>query len=327
MHRAPTLAWRLLFLAAGFARRESRGGSCAGSGRRLSGCSLGWSWDAATIARARAITSSSGAGGSAGAGSAAAGVAAAGGGGGAGGDRRLAAARAAASCRGARLLGPVRSGALVDYASTSAQTSGRRSTTSSATATPLEAAGVDYKTFHPIVFHYGGETVSDAMVRLKGHSSWRQTVRDDGDKAKMQFVVSFEEVNPAGQVPRPQQGRARHAEQRPDVHAGTSRLRDDGRDLLGHGGALREQRPRDDQRPVLRPLRQRGAHRRRLHQARVPRGARRRSVRGRPHAEDERADARQGRAARRSGRRATSPPWRRWSTWTRRSRSGPPRRC
>ena len=61
----------------------------------------------------------------------------------------------------------------------------------------LAAAGVDYKTFHPIVFHHGGETVSDAMVRLKGQSSWRQTVRDDGDKARMQFVVSFEEVNPA----------------------------------------------------------------------------------------------------------------------------------
>src|SRR6478752_2520001 len=60
------------------------------------------------------------------------------------------------------------------------------------------AAGIDDKTFHPIVFHYGGETVPDAMVRLKGQSSWRQTVRDDGDKAKMQFVVSFEEVNPAG---------------------------------------------------------------------------------------------------------------------------------
>jgi hypothetical protein len=61
----------------------------------------------------------------------------------------------------------------------------------------LAAAGLDYKTFHPIVFHYGGETVPDAMVRLKGQSSWRQTVRDDGDKARMQFVVSFEEVNPA----------------------------------------------------------------------------------------------------------------------------------
>jgi hypothetical protein len=59
----------------------------------------------------------------------------------------------------------------------------------------LEAAGVNYKPYHPIVFHYGAETVTDAMVRLKGQSSWRHTVRDDGDRAKMQFVVSFEEVN------------------------------------------------------------------------------------------------------------------------------------
>lgn len=62
----------------------------------------------------------------------------------------------------------------------------------------LKAAGIDFKTYHPIVFHYGGETVTDAMVRLKGDSSWRITLMEDGDKARMQFVVSFEEVNPAG---------------------------------------------------------------------------------------------------------------------------------
>ena len=62
----------------------------------------------------------------------------------------------------------------------------------------LEAAGLAYNTYHPIVFHYGSETVTDAMVRLKGQSSWRQTVQNDGDKARMQFVVSFEEVNSAG---------------------------------------------------------------------------------------------------------------------------------
>ena len=36
----------------------------------------------------------------------------------------------------------------------------------------LKAAGVDFKTYHPIVFHSGSETVADAMVRLKGESSW-----------------------------------------------------------------------------------------------------------------------------------------------------------
>jgi hypothetical protein len=59
----------------------------------------------------------------------------------------------------------------------------------------LKAAGQDYKPYHPIVFHYGAETVSDAMIRLKGDSSWRNTVMYDGDKAKMQFVISFEEIN------------------------------------------------------------------------------------------------------------------------------------
>ncbi|HEY7372320.1 MAG TPA: CotH kinase family protein [Polyangia bacterium] len=61
----------------------------------------------------------------------------------------------------------------------------------------LKAAGQDYKAYHPVVFHYGGETVADAMIRLKGDSSWRNTVRYDGDKAKMQFVISFEEVDTA----------------------------------------------------------------------------------------------------------------------------------
>jgi len=59
----------------------------------------------------------------------------------------------------------------------------------------LEAAGQDFETYHPIVFHLGAETVSDAMIRLKGQSSWRHTIRDDGDKAKMQFVISFEEID------------------------------------------------------------------------------------------------------------------------------------
>src|SRR5262245_33840547 len=61
----------------------------------------------------------------------------------------------------------------------------------------LKAAGQEYKTYHPVVFHYGGETVADAMMRLKGDSSWRTTVMNDGDKAKMQFVISFEEVDTA----------------------------------------------------------------------------------------------------------------------------------
>src|SRR5262245_12742540 len=61
----------------------------------------------------------------------------------------------------------------------------------------LKAAGVNFKTYHPIVLHYGSEIVSDTMIRLKGDSSWTQAVLYDGANAKMQFVISFEEVNPA----------------------------------------------------------------------------------------------------------------------------------
>jgi hypothetical protein len=48
------------------------------------------------------------------------------------------------------------------------------------------------KDYHAIVFHYGDEVVDDAMIRLKGNPgfSWY----DD----KMQFVIAFNEVDPAG---------------------------------------------------------------------------------------------------------------------------------
>lgn len=59
----------------------------------------------------------------------------------------------------------------------------------------LEAAGQPYDTYHPIVFHYGSETVTNAMIRLKGQSSWRHTVALDGANAKMQFVIAFDQVD------------------------------------------------------------------------------------------------------------------------------------
>jgi len=55
--------------------------------------------------------------------------------------------------------------------------------------------GVDYNPYHPITFHFGGETVTDAYVRLKGQSSWRQTIAFDGDDAKAQFVVAFDKLD------------------------------------------------------------------------------------------------------------------------------------
>ena len=48
-------------------------------------------------------------------------------------------------------------------------------------------AGISFTTYHPIVFHTGNETVTDAAVKLHGQSSWLQTVMFDGDRAKMQF--------------------------------------------------------------------------------------------------------------------------------------------
>jgi hypothetical protein len=45
---------------------------------------------------------------------------------------------------------------------------------------------------YPIVFHYQGETVTHAFIRLKGQSSWQQAVQLDGPNGKMQFVLVFD---------------------------------------------------------------------------------------------------------------------------------------
>jgi len=58
-------------------------------------------------------------------------------------------------------------------------------------------AGTPPETYRPVVFHYGNETVTDAAVRLKGQSSWIDTVAYDTNP-KMQFVVAFDQVDPKG---------------------------------------------------------------------------------------------------------------------------------
>jgi hypothetical protein len=63
--------------------------------------------------------------------------------------------------------------------------------------TALES-GADFAVYHPVVFHLGGETVTDAAIKLHGASSWYQTVTLDGDHAKMQFDVSFDQIHPGG---------------------------------------------------------------------------------------------------------------------------------
>lgn len=58
------------------------------------------------------------------------------------------------------------------------------------------------KSYFPLVeLSWAGSSytpVTDAQIRLKGNSSWRHAIELDGDKAKMQFEVSFNETNNNG---------------------------------------------------------------------------------------------------------------------------------
>ena len=63
--------------------------------------------------------------------------------------------------------------------------------------TALES-GADFAVYHPITFHLNSETVTNAAIKLHGQSSWGQTVMLDGDRAKMQFDVSFDQFDPMG---------------------------------------------------------------------------------------------------------------------------------
>jgi hypothetical protein len=60
-----------------------------------------------------------------------------------------------------------------------------------------EAAGLDPHPWHPIVFRYRDEILPNAMIRLKGSSSWSLAVERDADP-KMQFVIAFNRVNEKG---------------------------------------------------------------------------------------------------------------------------------
>jgi hypothetical protein len=48
--------------------------------------------------------------------------------------------------------------------------------------------------YHPITFRFGAETVTNAMIRLKGQSSWVATIQNDAHP-KAQFVIAFDQVN------------------------------------------------------------------------------------------------------------------------------------
>ncbi len=58
-------------------------------------------------------------------------------------------------------------------------------------------AGRDDNPYHPIVFRYGTSEFPNAMIRLKGQSSWDLAVANDPNP-KMQFVISFNEVHKEG---------------------------------------------------------------------------------------------------------------------------------
>ena len=64
-----------------------------------------------------------------------------------------------------------------------------------------QAAGLETEPYHPAQVTYDDGTqvleIQNAMIRLKGNSSWLQTIQLD-DKPKMQFVISFNEVDPEG---------------------------------------------------------------------------------------------------------------------------------
>jgi hypothetical protein len=48
---------------------------------------------------------------------------------------------------------------------------------------------------YPVVFHYGAESMN-AVIHLRGDSSWREAVAYDGANGKMQLAIVFDETNP-----------------------------------------------------------------------------------------------------------------------------------
>jgi CotH kinase protein/Putative metal-binding motif len=61
------------------------------------------------------------------------------------------------------------------------------------------AAGLEEHPYHPITLQYDDGSqqidINNALIRLKGNSSWTQTVQFD-ENPKMQFVLAFNEIDP-----------------------------------------------------------------------------------------------------------------------------------
>ncbi len=59
-----------------------------------------------------------------------------------------------------------------------------------------DQAFFDYQPkYYPVTFHFGNDASKNAYIRLKGDSSWRETVQYDGVNGKMQFVVAFDQLD------------------------------------------------------------------------------------------------------------------------------------
>jgi hypothetical protein len=56
--------------------------------------------------------------------------------------------------------------------------------------------GNDFAVYHPVTFRLEGEPPVSASVKLHGQWSWYESALLDGARAKMQFAVSFDEVDP-----------------------------------------------------------------------------------------------------------------------------------
>jgi hypothetical protein len=59
--------------------------------------------------------------------------------------------------------------------------------------------GQEFQVYHPVTLRFGAEVVTTAAIRLKGQSSWVQTVTLDQPHPKMQLIIAFDELNPNGQ--------------------------------------------------------------------------------------------------------------------------------
>lgn len=62
----------------------------------------------------------------------------------------------------------------------------------------LLANGNDFVVRHPVTFHMGSETMTGTTLKLHGQSSWAQAAMLDGNRAKIQFDISFHQSDPNG---------------------------------------------------------------------------------------------------------------------------------